>query len=227
MMKILHSNLRTALLVAALWLAVASAAAQGGGAVYQGQTSPLSVTPVAGQTYAWELYNQVAGINLVAVAGNCPASEAYFVGGIQTGPAVQVMWLQPGTYYAKVTISDSCSSDIQVAEIVVLPGYSTALLQPPQAVCVGDKASFTIEIQDSYGPWQVEISDGAQTWQFTVTQSPQTFVFDATPTLAGSYAYRIVKVTNIHGLVNSTPGADVSLSVMRLPVTTPITRIGP
>ena len=103
MKRFTHTILRLLLAIILAVLALAQARAQGD-TVCVGETSTWQVVDVPGDTYTWELYNDVTGINLAVVPGNCPTTEAFFVGGVNTGDSVNVMCLSPGTYFIKVRI---------------------------------------------------------------------------------------------------------------------------
>ena len=106
--------LRLLLVAIPVLLALASAKAQTY-RVFVGQTIELSVLEMPGDTYSWELYNDVTGINFATDPGNCPPTEAQFTGGINTGPIVHVTWLSPGTYFYKVTAQRSgCTMNLKV-----------------------------------------------------------------------------------------------------------------
>ena len=107
------------LVVIPVLLAVQQARAQGD-TVCVGSVSTWQVVDVPGDSYTWELYNDVAGINLAVVPGNCPATEAYFVGGVNTGDSVNVMCLEPGVYFIKVTAVNGCpTNNLKLGKIVV------------------------------------------------------------------------------------------------------------
>jgi len=129
-----HINLRLLLVVIPVLMAVASSTAQI--TVSTGQTSPLSVDPVAGDTYTWELYDTVTGVNFAVDQGNCPANEAFFAGGLQTGPVVNVTWLTPGVFFFKVTATRAnCTMNLKVGKVIVLENLPTASIAQPSPVC--------------------------------------------------------------------------------------------
>jgi hypothetical protein len=98
-------------------LFLAEARAQGD-TVCVGETSVWVIEEDVGVDYYWELYNDVDNINLAIVPGNCPPTDAYFVGGVNTGDSVEVMCLQPGTYFIKVTATDTCTNNIKVGKLL-------------------------------------------------------------------------------------------------------------
>jgi len=217
-----HTILRLLLVFIPVLLALAQARAQGD-TVCVGQTSVWSVVEVPGNTYAWELYNDVTGLNLAVVPGNCPASEAYFVGGVNTGDSVNVMCLVPGTYFIKVTATDSCTNNLKVGKIVVEECYSYATFLDPGTICSGDTAMLTVEITGAPGPWVITFTDGTTVWTQPVPVSPFTFQLIPTPTVPGSYQYWITSVSNPF-MTNDIPGDPVTLIVKLKPVTSPIYR---
>ena len=96
--------------------------------VYVGDTTPLSVVPVPGDTYQWELYSD-GTVNFATTAGNCPVTSATFIGG-NTGPDVQVKWLKTGTYFFKVTAYDPahCTDNLKIGMITVNAAQPTATI---------------------------------------------------------------------------------------------------
>jgi hypothetical protein len=218
-----HTILRLLLVIIPVVMGLAQARAQGD-TVCAGQTSVWAVVDVPGDTYTWELYNDVTGINFATDPGNCPPTEAYFVGGVNTGDSVEVMCLAAGTYFIKVTATDSCSGNLKVGMIVVEECYSTAIFLEPGSICSGDTAMLTMEIT-GIGPWNVTYTDGITYWTIgDIQASPYTFPLIPTPTVPGTYQYWITSVTNGIGLTNDTPSPPVTLIVNLKPVTSPIYR---
>lgn len=202
---------------------MANARAQGD-TVCVGSTSSWAVVEVPGNSYYWELYNDVENLNLAEVPGNCPPSEAYFVGGINTGDSVEVMCLEPGTYFIKVTATDSCTNNIKIGMIIVNECYSYATLLEPGEMCAGDTAMLTVEITGAPGPWDITFTDGLDIYTVTgITTSPHTFPLIPTPTVPGTYQFWITSVSNPF-MTNNTPGDPVTLIVKPKPVTSPIYR---
>jgi hypothetical protein len=224
MKRLLHIVLRLALVIIPVLLTLPQARAQAD-TVCAGETSTWVVEEFPGVTYTWELYNDVTGINFATDPGNCPPAEAYFAGGINTGDSVDVMCLVPGTYFIKVTATDSCSMNLKVGKIVVIGCYSYAEFQDPPPVCEGDTALMTISITGGIGPWDVTFTDGTNTWNINgITASPYTFPLIPTPTVPGAYPYWITSVTNGYGMTNDDPGTPVMLIIKPKPVTSPIYR---
>jgi hypothetical protein len=196
--------LRLLLVLVPLLMAMAPAMAQN--TVYAGQTSTLSVVVVPGETYEWELYNDVTSLNLAVVPGNCPVTDAFFVGGVNTGPNVQVTWLVPGTYYFKVTATTSCTNNMAIGEMIVLYDLPTAIIQPPPPICVGDSAHLTV-ILTGTAPWSITLTDGVNNFVFNnITSSPFNLTVPVIP--LATTTYWISEVTDAHG-TNTTPSPQV------------------
>ena len=100
---------------------------------YQGQTTKLSIDPLPGDTYTWELYTD-STVNFATTPGGVPTSSAEFVNGINTGPSVDVIWNEPGTYFYKVTAVNAirCTNHLKVGVIVILEEEDEII--PPIAV---------------------------------------------------------------------------------------------
>lgn len=193
--------------------------------VYAGESTVLAVEDVEGVSWYWELYHDVDGLNLAVVPGNCPPAEAFFVGGVNTGDSVEVTWVEPGTYFFKVTGTDTCTNNIKVGKIVVIEGFSYATFLDPGAICSGDTAILTLEFTGAPGPWDVIFTDGTNMWTIEdIDQSPYSFPLIPTPSVAGSYQYWVISVTNKYGKVNEVPSDPVTLVVYPKPVTSPIYR---
>ncbi len=226
MKRLKHIIFRVVLALVPVLLAVAQARGQAD-TVCAGESSIWAVEAQPGVTYTWELYNDVTGVNFAADPGNCPATEAYFVGG-NTGESVEVMWVVPGTYFIRVTANDTCTDNLKVGMVVVEGCNSVAVFQEPAAVCAGDTAIMTIDITGGIGPWVVTFTDGTNTWVTEpITESPYTFPLIPTPPAAGSYSYWITSVVNGYGMNNTTPTEAVLLIVNPIPDTSPIYRYQP
>jgi hypothetical protein len=191
--------------------------------VYAGETTQLSVVEVQGDTYTWELYNDVTGINFATDPGNCPPSQAFFTGGINTGAIVNVTWLEPGIYFYKVTGErPGCTNNLKVGKIEVLEALPTATIDPPPDICVGDTATLVIHLTGD-GPWSLDLFDGTTTVTYNnITDS--TFTVQVSPVVATNYT--VTRVSDINA-ENTTPSATVTLFVKPRPVTSPIIQYGP
>jgi hypothetical protein len=223
MKRPLHKILRLLLVLVPVLLTLAPARAQVGNWVYAGQSTILAVEEQDGVTYEWELYNDVNGINLAVVPGNCPTSQAYFLGGINSGDSVEVMWLVPGIYFFKVTATDSCTNNLKVGKMEVIVSESYAEFLDPDPICPGDTAYLTMEFSGAPGPWDVTFTDGTNVWTITgIDEDPYTFPLIPSPAAAGNYLYWITSVTNSFGITNNVPSDPVILTVNPKPVTSPI-----
>lgn len=208
MKRPLYNIVRLMLAATMLLLTMAPAMAQTN-TVYAGQTSALSVTEAPGETYTWELYTDINGLNLIAVPGNCPASQAYFAGGINTGPSVDVTWLSPGTYYYKVTASSSCPSEnVRFGVMVVLNALPVAVIEDPSPICRGDEATLVINLSGT-APWNISLSDGTTTVTYdNIVASP--FILTLTPT--STTTYTVTSVTDANG-TNTNPSNAATVTV--------------
>jgi hypothetical protein len=223
MKRFTHIVFRLLLAFIPVMLSLPQARAQGD-TVCVGSTSLWAVVEVPGDSYVWELYNDVEGLNLAVVPGNCPVSEAYFVGGVNTGDSVEVMCLELGTYFIKVTATNGCpTNNLKIGMIVVEECYSYATLIP-DTICEGETAMFTLEMTGAPGPWVVTFTDGTTTWtEGPFTDNPHVFPLIPTPPLQGNYNYYITSVANPY-MTNETTGDPVTLIVRPKPVTSPIYR---
>ena len=228
MKRTLHNILLRLLLVIILaGTAMAQARAQAD-TICAGESSVWAVLPAPGVTYTWELYHDVTNINFAADPGNCPIDSAYFVGGVNTGDSVTIMWEEPGTYFIKVTATDSCTNNIKIGKVFVKGCLSYAVFLDPEEICEGDTAWLTMEISGGVGPWVVTYTDGITTWTTdTIFSSPYTFPLIPTPTAPGSYQYWITSVVNGYGMINNEPTEPVTLIVKPRPATSPIYRYQP
>ena len=212
-----HIYLR--ILLVAMLLVTALAPAMSQNTVYAGQTTNLTVTAVPGEAYLWELYDNVTSQNLALVPGNCPVTEAFFVGNIITGPVVQVTWLVPGTYYFKVTATTNCTNNIAIGEMIVLNPLPTAVLSVPAAICVGDSVHLTATLTGT-APWSITLTDGTNNWIYSnIAASPYNLTVPVIP--LASTTYWISTVSDAYG-TNTTPSPPVLQVVNPLPVTSQI-----
>jgi hypothetical protein len=187
--------------------------------VYAGQTTQLSVVDVPGDTYTWELYNDVTGLNLAVVPGNCPAGEAFFTGG-NTGSTVNVTWLKAGTYFYKVTaVKAGCTNNLKVGMMIVVEDLPKAVLAVnPGEICVGEWASLTVTFSGNE-PWsfklQVKDQNGTKIQEYSgITGSANPFVIPIGPAVTTEYT--VIEVTDFYG-VQKDPSNSVSLTVNPLP----------
>ena len=198
-------------------MAMAPAMAQD--TVYAGQSSNLSIVEIPGDTYVWELYNNVTGINFATDAGNCPPGEAYFTG-VSTGPTVNVMWLNQGIYFYKVTAyRGGCTMNLKVGKMTVLWVMPTAIIQPPSPICAGDSVHLTVLLTGT-APWSITLTDGVNNFVFNnITSSPFTLTVPMIPLVTTNYW--ISEVTDAH-VTNTTPSPPVVQVVKPKPSTGPI-----
>ncbi len=222
--------IRTLMVVIPLLLALAPALAQTN-IVNVGQTTELSVIEMLGDTYNWELYNDVSGVNFVTVPGNCQPTEAFFEGGITTGPIVHVTWLSPGTYFYKVTSrKPGCSMNLKAGKIIVQQWLPTATLslEPPQ-ICLGQGTSLSIHLTGT-APWSITYRiTGPNGGIQNITVSNITtgeLLIPFIPPAAGIYSFMVISVSDAFA-TNSTSSNSVSLTVTPKPGSSHIYQYNP
>ncbi len=88
-------------------------------AVKASDSTKLSVNEVPGDTYAWELYDVITGVDFAITKGNCPKAKAYFINNKSTGSTVHIKWLVEGEYFYKVTANNSCTDNIKIGRVTV------------------------------------------------------------------------------------------------------------
>jgi len=209
-----------------LLLTMAPAMAQSN-IVNVGQSIELSVVEMPGDTYTWELYNDVAGINFVTVPGNCPSSEAFFDGGINTGAVVHVTWLKAGTYFYKVKATKpGCSMNLKVGKIIVVNNWPTATLSFSQpSVCIGQNSNIVVNFTGT-APWSLTYrmtSPDGSTQDITVNNIAVTpLLIPFNPSSTGTYTFEVVSVSDATGVNPSPPPSVIQLVVKPRPVTSPI-----
>lgn len=221
--------LRLLLVAIPVLLAMAPAMAQTN-IVFVGQSVELSVVEIPGDTYSWELYNDVSGVNFATDQGNCPQSEAVFTGGISTGPVVHVIWSSPGTYFYKVTAQRSgCTMNLKVGKIIVEHPLPTALLSSQPATCIGQSINLEVDFTGT-APWsityRVNKPDGT-TQDITVdnlTGNPSQIPFN--PTMAGTYTFEVISITDAYR-TNTTPSNIITLTVNPKPSSSRIYQYDP
>ena len=178
--------------------------------VYAGQTTTLSVVPVAGDNYGWELYENVTGINFATMQGNCPGTSAYFVG-TNTGASVLVKWLKPGTYFYKVTAYRAgCTMNLKVGKLTVLELKAT--ISGPGSICIGDMVILNITLPGK-APWNIDIYDGTTTTNLHIPRSP--FSLNLNPPATTDYT--ITSVIDDNG-INHTASNSLTVKVYSNPV---------
>lgn len=180
------------LLIILACLTMASAVAQTY-TVNVGQTSELSAVQIPGDTYKWELYNEVSGLNFVTAPGNCPTRDAIFINGISNGPSVKVTWLSPGTYFYKVTaLRAGCTMNLKVGKIIVVALLRITSIIQSAPICQGQTANIRISLQGT-PPWNIEVNDGTNTIHYdNITTTP--YIIPVTPGITTSYT--VIRVTD-------------------------------
>jgi hypothetical protein len=211
-------------MLAAIPLLMVMAPAMAQDTVYTGQSSNLSVTGIPGDTYVWELYNNVTGVNFVSDPGNCPPTEAYFTGS-SSGPAVNITWLNQGIYFYKVTaFRGGCTMNLKVGKMTVLWEIPTAVIQPLPPICIGDSVHLTVQLTGT-APWNITLTDGVNDYVYSnITSSPFNITVPLIP--LSTTSYWISEVTDIH-VTNTIPSPPVVQVVNPKPVNSHIYQYGP
>ena len=82
-----------------------------------GNNNPCRWQTVPGNTYSWEIYCDT-NANFAAVPGDCPTTFATFSGS-RTGASVRILWLQPGTFFFKVTARNEagCTMNLKIGKV--------------------------------------------------------------------------------------------------------------
>lgn len=81
-----------------------------------GEAFSVSVTPINGATYFWELYDSAT--DFAKNQGNCPTHKAFFRKG-NTSHNAEITFLQSGEYFYKVKVQDGCSQNIKIGKVLV------------------------------------------------------------------------------------------------------------
>ena len=185
--------------------------------VYMGDTTPLAVMSVSGDTYQWELYSD-GTVNFATTAGNCPVTSATFVGN-STGPSVNVRWLKTGTYFFKVTAYDPahCTNNLKIGMVIVGNPLPTATFTPPDPICTGESGSLSVALTGT-GPWKITYTDGMNSWTVTAI-STTPYLVNVSPKTSTNYW--ITQVTDQNG-TNNTPSISVTLQVNPRPASSKI-----
>ncbi|MEI6140247.1 MAG: gliding motility-associated C-terminal domain-containing protein [Mariniphaga sp.] len=203
-------------LVVLLPLLLALAPAKAQNTAYQNKVTTLSVISFPGHTYEWELYND-SSVDFALVSGNCPASMARFVSG-NYGSSVDVIWLEPGTYFFKVTARDGlgCAMNLKV-------GIMNIISFDPQAIITGTTVSgaceqITLNASKSIGKiikyeWS-PIDKGGVLTKLTGPITEFHVSPDYLGTLPADFRVRLVVTDSIGAISADT----VTLKVDRLPI---------
>lgn len=181
-----HGRAISAITALFVWmLATGPPAWSQSGQVYPGQTTTLSVVPEPGYTYAWQLYTDVEGQNLVQIPGNCPSASALFEGDA-TGSSVEVTWLKAGTYYYKVQAVGSCSADnVKIGRVTVSDGIiiqgEIDLIAQRIVECSMQTLSLPILVTgfDSVSSFRLQLSYDASIIEYLGISDPQPGLLEA------------------------------------------------
>jgi hypothetical protein len=152
---LVYHIIRLALAILLVMLTVAFAAAQM--RVPKGETTELSVIQEGNNTYTWDLYSDPT-VDFATEDGNALSTEAFFVGGINTGSTVNVTWLEPGIYFFRVLAVDEedCTNHVKVGIVEVLDLPTAELSLDPLEICIGEPAVLTVTLT------------GVPAWGFTL-----------------------------------------------------------
>ena len=203
-----------------LLLALAPAMAQN--VVYQGQTTQLGVDQKPGDTYEWVLYND-STVNFVQVNGVTSAAYADIVGGNNTA-IINVQWNQPGEYFFKVTAKSSCTNNLKIGKMKVLPSLPKAELEiNPEEICEGESAELKV-IFSGKDPWSMKLQakdkNGIVVSDYNgINASGNPLNIPVNPKTTTEYT--VIEVSNIFG-VQTIPSNSVTLTVHPLPQKTGI-----
>lgn len=200
-------------------LAVLPAGAQN--VVHQGETTGLAVQQMPGDTYTWELYSD-STVNFAVDAGDpSPAAYAEFVGS-NTGPSVNVLWKEAGTYFVKVTGVDAegCTNNLKIVKMRVLNAIPTATIAAGEAVCEGEAITLTVTLTGT-GPWTFTYTDGVNEWTVTEpdeSKTPPDVIHTLTinPGPVVTTSYWITQVTDKYGN-NAVPSEKTIQQIDPLP----------
>ena len=170
-------------------------------------------------------------MNFANTDGNILPQQAYFVDGLNTGATVHVHWLEPGIYFFRVMARNDCTNNLKVGKIEVLKQPPTAHFLEPDTVCIDDPGTMTLELTGD-GPWSVTytytLQGSGEVFTATIHDiSTSPFDFTVIHSIAGTYEYQVVSVTDGDGMTNSEVTDPVLLQVEPRPVTSPINRYNP
>lgn len=209
-------------LAALLLLLLALAPAMAQNVVYQGQTTQLGVNQDPGDTYEWELYND-STVNFAQVNGVTSAAYADIVGSNNTA-VINVQWNQPGEYFFKVTAKSSCTNNLRIGRMKVLPSLPKAVVEiNPKEICDGEFAELKVTLSGK-DPWSMKLQAKDKNG-ITVTDYPainetgNPLKIPVNPKTTTEYT--VIEVSNVFG-VQTIPSNSVTLTVHPLPEKTPI-----
>jgi hypothetical protein len=211
------------LLLAFLPVAFIVAPATGQVEVYQGDTTRLSVEQMPGDTYRWDLYRD-STVNFANTDGDVLIpGEAYFVDAINTGPAVDVVWIQPGIYFFRVMAYDPvmCTNNLKVGRLVVKEALPEVVLEG-DSVCIGDPATLTLNLSGE-APWDVTYTNGTDTWTVEgITENVHEIII---PTNAvGTFEYWVTELTDANG-TNYSPSEKTKITIYPNPTNSRIYQV--
>lgn len=218
-MKKLLYILRPALVVLLpLLLALAPAMAQT--VVYKGDTTPLAVDSMPGDSYKWEIYSD-STVNFATAPADTPGTTFAFVGG-NSKASVNVKWLAAGVYFFKVTALNTtgCTNNLRVGIIKVIEAKPTAVIEVnPDSVCIGEWAELKVTFTGTE-PWNFKLRLEDPPGNFTIQDytnipaSQNPFIINIGPAVTTTYT--VVEVTDAHG-VQLDPSNTVTLTINPLP----------
>lgn len=215
-----HIILRLLLVAILVLLAMAPAVAQTDN-LFVGQTVELSVVEIPGDTYTWELYNNIAAVDFATDPGNCPQTEAVFTGGISTGPVVHITLLNTGTYFYKVTAqSTGCTNNLKIGKITVIHPLPTANLNLGQAtICIGQSPGLEANFTGT-APFNItyRITKPDATTQDIIINNitDNSSMIPFIPPSSGTYTLEVISVTDAY-TTNTTPTNIVTVTVNAKP----------
>lgn len=208
------------LIATTLLLLGASRASAQGITVFAEQpfTFTVDVDTAQEQNITWEIYNDFAGINLAVIPGNCPIpASAEFVGGVNTGSSVNIVWHVPGVYLVKIyAVSDCPTDNMEVYLVTVEEALPVATIQEPGMICEGDNGTLVIDLEGD-APFSLVLHDetaDTYTTYNNITDNPYIIIVNPTVTTT----YTITQVTDMDGTVNNNPSNTVTLIVNPRPV---------
>jgi hypothetical protein len=223
-MKKLLYILRPALVVLLpLLLALAPAMAQT--IVYKGDTTPLAVDSLPGDSYKWEIYSD-STVNFATAPADTPGTTFAFVGGNEKAK-VNVKWLAIGVYFFKVTATNitGCTNNLRVGIIKVIePPPTAVLVLKPDSVCIGQWAPLEITFAGR-PPWNFKLQAEDPLGNITLTdytgitdlQNP--LIIPLNPAVTTRY---MVIGLNDAISVQKKPSNTVDLTIHPLPVSSRI-----
>ena len=217
--------IRLGLAILPVMLTMASAMAQT--PVYQGQTTSLAIEQHPGDTYTWEIYND-STINFATFSGTAVADgDAEFIGGVNTGPAVSVNWIEPGVYFFKATAANAsgCTNNLKIGRIEVLESLPTAELNldsnaSTNGICINDDAVITVTLT-GHPVWEITLELTDLDGNVTDIQTHKNIAsgdnpYEITVSPTQTTIYRVTSVKDQYG-ENLNPSDRVTLTVHPLP----------